>query len=140
MGLDYGNIRIGVAVSDPFGWTAQQKESVQVTGGVKKAALKIIELAIEYSIQKVVIGYPLNMNGTKGPAAEKVDEFIIALKANKFFKNIEIIRWDERLTTVSANRTMTEMGVCKGNKKKMVDRIAAQYILQGYLDNINKQI
>ena len=131
MGLDYGEARTGVAISDLLGITAQGLESIAHGNNEKMLLNRIGEIITEYQIQKIVIGYPLNMNATKGPRAEKTDKFIEKLK-NRF--KIEVIKMDERLTTVSAHRTMTELSVSKDKKKKIVDTISAQYILQMYLD------
>lgn len=131
MGLDYGEARTGVAISDLLGITAQGLESIAHGNNEKILLNRIGEIITEYQIEKIVIGYPLNMNATKGPRAEKTDKFIEKLK-NRF--KIEVIKMDERLTTVSAHRTMTELAVSKDKKKKIVDTISAQYILQMYLD------
>ena len=131
MGLDYGEARTGVAISDLLGITAQGLESIAHGNNEKMLLNRIGEIITEYQIEKIVIGYPLNMNATKGPRAEKTDKFIEKLK-NRF--KIEVIKIDERLTTVSAHRTMTELSVNKDKKKKIVDTISAQYILQMYLD------
>ena len=131
MGLDYGDARTGVAISDLLGITAQGLESIAHGNNEKMLLNRIGEIITEYQIEKIVIGYPLNMNATKGPRAEKTDKFIEKLK-NRF--KIEVIKMDERLTTVSAHRTMTELSVSKDKKKKIVDTISAQYILQMYLD------
>ena len=131
LGLDYGEARTGVAISDLLGITAQGLESIAHGNNEKMLLNRIGEIITEYQIEKIVIGYPLNMNATKGPRAEKTDKFIEKLK-NRF--KIDVIKIDERLTTVSAHRTMTELAVSKDKKKKIVDTISAQYILQMYLD------
>ena len=131
MGLDYGEARTGVAISDLLGITAQGLESIAHGNNEKMLLNRIGEIITEYQVEKIVIGYPLNMNATKGPRAEKTDKFIEKLK-NRF--KLEVIKIDERLTTVSAHRTMTELSVSKDKKKKIVDTISAQYILQMYLD------
>lgn len=133
MGIDYGDSRIGIAVSDPFGWTAQGVETINIKGNIKNSIGRIGELIKQYSVERLVVGFPRNMNGTVGPRGEKTEEFIAKLKE---MYGIEIIKWDERLTTVAANRTMHEMGVKTSRKKQVVDQIAAVYILQGYLDSI----
>ncbi|HHV99273.1 MAG TPA: Holliday junction resolvase RuvX [Clostridiaceae bacterium] len=133
MGIDYGDSRIGIAVSDPFGWTAQGVETINSKGSEGKVLDRIIELIKQYNVEKIVVGYPRNMNGTIGPRAEKTDQFIKLLSART---DIDIIRWDERLSSVAANRTMHEIGTKTAKKKAIVDQIAACYILQGYLDSI----
>ena len=131
LGIDYGEVRTGLAVSDPLGLTAQGLESVKHGNNQKMLLNRIGEIIKEYSIEKIVIGYPINMNATVGPRAEKTNKFID--KLTNMFK-IEVEKIDERLTTVSAQRVMTELGVSKERKKKIVDTIAATYILQTYLD------
>lgn len=131
IGLDYGEARTGVAISDMLGITAQGLESIEHGDSEKKLLSRLDEIINEYKVEKIVIGYPLNMNATKGPRVEKTDKFIEKLK-NKF--HLEVIKIDERLTTVSAHRTMQELAIGKDRKKKIVDTISAQYILQMYLD------
>ncbi|HHY23239.1 MAG TPA: Holliday junction resolvase RuvX, partial [Clostridiaceae bacterium] len=96
----------------------------------------ICKLIKEYNIKEVIVGYPVNMNGTFGPRTIKTDEFIEHL--TKKTKNVEIIKWDERLSTVAANRILNAVGIKSSKRKKTVDRVAATYILQGYLDSIKK--
>lgn len=136
MGIDYGDSRIGIAVSDPFGWTAQGVETIHHKGNISYALDRICELVKELDVEKVVIGFPKNMNGTVGPRGEKTMDFIGKLTGRI---DAEIIPWDERLTTVAANRAMHEMGTKTSRKKSIVDQIAAVYILQGYLDMMGKQ-
>ena len=126
LGLDYGEARTGVAISDALGITAQGVESIEHGENIKKLIERLAELIKEYKVEKIVIGYPLNMNATKGPRAEKTDKFITRLE--KEF-GLDIIKIDERLTTVAAHKTMTSLGVDKNKKKKIVDTISAQYIL-----------
>jgi putative Holliday junction resolvase len=133
LGIDYGDSRIGVAVSDPFGWTAQAVETINWKGSLNKPVERIVSLIKEYSADRVVVGFPKNMNGTVGPRGEQTQQFIDFLGSKV---HTEIIKWDERLTTVSAKRTMHELGVKTSKKKKVVDQIAAVYILQGYLDSL----
>lgn len=134
MGIDYGDSRIGIAVSDPMGWTAQGIETITWKYDYNIPVNRIAQLVEEYNIKKLVIGLPKNMDGTIGERGEKTQEFIDVLSEK--LNSVEIIKWDERLTTVAANRTMTEMGVKKSKKKLVVDQIAAVYILQGYLDRM----
>ena len=131
LGLDYGDVRTGVAISDLLGITAQGLESINHGESTKKLISRLKEIIETYKVEKIVIGYPLNMNATKGPRAEKTDKFIQKLK-DEF--NLEIIKIDERLTTVAAHKTMTTLSVNKDKKKGIVDTISAQYILQMYLD------
>lgn len=133
MGIDYGDARIGVAVSDSLGWGAHGVETIKWNGNLDKVFDRIHELVEEHDIHKIVVGFPVNMNGTVGPRGEKTMEFIELLSKKV---NCEIIKWDERLTTVAANRTMHEIGLKASKKKGLVDQIAAVFILQGYLDSI----
>ncbi|QXM07472.1 Holliday junction resolvase RuvX [Crassaminicella indica] len=130
MGLDVGDKTIGVAASDPLGWTAQGIETIRRTN--KKADYRRIgEIIEEKEITKIIVGIPKNMNGSLGPQGEKVLEFVEGLK-NRF--KIEIILWDERLTTVAAERMLISGDVSRKKRKKVIDMVAATYILQGYLD------
>lgn len=134
MGIDYGDSRIGIAISDALMFTAQGVETIKWNESIKVPLKRILALIEEYKINRIVIGFPKNMNGTVGPRGEKTIGFVKHLK--KRIGDIDVILWDERLTTVAANRTMREMKVKKNNKKKVVDQIAAVYILQGYLDSL----
>ncbi len=133
MGIDYGDSRIGIAISDPMGWTAQGLETIQAKTGMDAVLGRIRELAEKYGVQRIVVGFPRNMNGTVGPRGEKTLEFIEKLSS---VVEAEIITWDERLTTVSANRTMHELRIKTSRKKLIVDQIAAVHMLQGYLDSL----
>ncbi len=143
LGIDFGDRRIGIAISDPFGWTAQALETIDNKSSNKNAIKRILEIINEYEAEKIVLGFPKNMNGTVGERGEKTIKFKNILeseiKKNKNINNskqkIEIIIQDERLTSVSANRAMTEMGVKTSQKKGIVDQISAVYILQTYLDS-----
>ena len=130
MGLDYGDSRTGVAVSDLLGITAQGVESIKYTGE-KQLLNRLKEIINEYQVKKIIIGLPLNMNATCGQRVEKTKRFIEKLK-NEF--GLEVITIDERLTTVASHRTMTELGVRKEKKKNIVDMMSAILILQMYLD------
>jgi putative Holliday junction resolvase len=134
MGIDYGDARIGIAVSDPFGWTAQGLDTIHWKDNLNLPIDKINKLVKKYGIEKIIVGYPVNMNGTLGERAQKTEEFIKHLSDR--VNNVTIIKWDERLTTVAAHRVLSEAGVKVSKRKKSVDRIAAIYILQGYLDSI----
>ena len=132
MALDYGDARTGVALSDPLGITAQGLESID-SNNKFKLLNRIAEIIKEYAVEKIVIGYPLNMNATVGPRAQKTDIFIKELE-NRF--HLEVVKIDERLTTVASHRTMTELGVKKEKKKNIVDTMSAVYILQIFLDKM----
>ncbi|MCD8348517.1 MAG: Holliday junction resolvase RuvX [Lachnospiraceae bacterium] len=132
MGLDYGSKTVGVAISDPLGLTAQGIETITRTqeNKLRRTLARIEELAGQYGVTEIVLGYPKNMNNTVGERAEKTMEFGEMLKRRT---GLPVIMWDERLTTVAAERTLMESGVRRQNRKEYVDMIAAVYILQGYL-------
>ena len=132
LGIDYGDSRTGIAVSDSLGWTAQGLETIVYKGNMKILLKRIDEVIKEYDIKKIVIGFPRNLNGTIGPRAEKTEEFIKIL-IDKF--KLNVIKWDEWLSTVSAHKDMNDMGVKNKKKKNLVDTIAAVHILQNYLDS-----
>ena len=131
LGIDYGDSRTGIAVSDLMGWTAQGLETITYKGDMKMLLNRIGEIIKQYDIKKIVIGFPRNLNGTIGPRAEKTEEFIKIL-IDKF--SLDVIKWDEWLSTVSAHRDMNDMGIKNRKKKGLVDTIAAVHILQNYLD------
>jgi putative Holliday junction resolvase len=135
-GIDYGVRKIGIAVSDPLGWTAQGVETIFWYGKIEKPLERIKLLLQEYTPGKIVVGLPVNMNGTYGSKIEETEMFIQKLRE---ITNLEIIKWDERLSTVMATKTMTFLGVKTSKKKGIVDQIAAQIILQNYLDSEYKQ-
>lgn len=135
LGIDYGDNRTGLAISDPLGWTAQGLETIETKNGLEKLLEKIEKIIQEYKVEKIVVGFPLNMNGSVGEQGKKTDEFIKIIK-DKF--GLPVIKWDERLTTVAAQKIMIESNVKKRERKKVVDTISASYILQGYLDSINR--
>ena len=133
LGIDYGDSRIGIAVSDPMGWTAQAVETIKWQYHMEAPLKRIVALIGQYGCDKVIIGFPRNMNGTVGERGEKTQRFIEQLESR--CENLQIIKWDERLTTVAAHRTMKDLNVKTKKKKDIVDQIAAVYILQGYLDS-----
>ena len=130
LGLDIGQKTIGVAISDPLGFTAQGITTIR-RKKKEEDINEIINLCKEYVVETIVVGLPKNMNGSIGFAGEKIMEFTELLKDSVECK-IEL--WDERLTTVAAHRAMLEADLSRGKRKKIVDKIAATYILQGYLD------
>lgn len=133
MGLDFGSKTVGVAISDPLGLTAQGIEIIRRTSEnkLRRTLARIEELAGEYGVTRIVLGYPKNMNNTVGERAEKSLAFKEMLERRT---GLPVVMWDERLTTVAANRTLMESGVRREERKEYVDMIAAVYILQGYLD------
>lgn len=131
MGLDVGSVTIGVSVSDPFGWTAQGVETIRHTTREKDFA-RLRELTKEYGVERFVLGLPLNMNGTKGMRAEMTEKFGAELA--EAFPDIPQDFWDERLTTVMAQRELIAADVSRKKRKQVIDKMAAVAILQGYLD------
>ena len=136
LGFDYGSKTVGVAVSDPLGLTAQKVETIwrKQENKLRRTLARIEELIAEYEVEKIVLGFPKNMNNTVGERAEKALEFGEMLKKRT---GLEVIMWDERLTTVEADRTLIEAGVRRENRKQYLDGIAAVFILQGYLDSLS---
>jgi len=131
MGLDYGDRRIGVAVSDVFGWTAQGLEVIERRRD--GAELDRIALLVkENEVGEIVVGLPKNMNGTIGPRGEICMEFASTLRESL---SLPVHLWDERLSTVSAERTLLEADVSRKKRKQVVDKMAASLILQNYLDS-----
>lgn len=133
MGLDYGSKTIGVAVSDPLGLTAQGVEIIrrEEENKLRKSLRRIEELVKQYEVEELVLGFPKNMNNTIGERAEKSLQLKETLEKRL---GLPVVMWDERLTTVEANRTLMKTGVRRENRGKYVDMIAAVFILQGYLD------
>ena len=133
LGLDYGTKTVGVAVSDPLGITAQGLETIarKEENKLRKTLARIEELCREYEVKTIVLGLPKNMNNTVGERGEKTEEFKQMVERRT---GLPVVLWDERLTTVAADRAMIEAGIRRENRKKYVDRIAATFILQGYLD------
>ena len=128
LGIDYGDARVGFAISDPLGITAQGLETLHYSGNDKIVLKKIEELIKEYEITKIAIGMPYNMNGTSGDRVDITKKFIHKIKCR--FNNIEIEKIDERLTTVSAHKTMNYLDINPKQKKQIVDTISAVYILE----------
>ena len=130
MGLDYGSKTIGVAVSDPLGLTAQGIETIhrKDENKLRKSLARIEELVREYEVETIVLGFPKNMNNTIGDRAVKSLELKDVLERRT---GLPVVMWDERLTTVEANRTLMESGVRREDRGKYVDKIAAVFILQG---------
>ncbi|WML35184.1 Holliday junction resolvase RuvX [Clostridium sp. OS1-26] len=135
LGLDIGDRTIGVAVCDPLGLTAQGITTIR-RKSTEKDLEEIKKICEEYSVESIVAGLPKNMNGTLGPQSEKVISFCDLIKEDI---NLPINMWDERLTTVAAHRAMLEADLSRAKRKKIVDKMAAIYILQGYLDSIAKK-
>ncbi|MDO4764965.1 MAG: Holliday junction resolvase RuvX [Eubacteriales bacterium] len=133
MACDYGSKTIGIAVSDPFGWTAQGVEIIRrkEEDDLANSFVRIKQLIQEYSVEKIVVGLPKNMNNTLGERVEKTLEFVEKLEKEI---TLPIITWDERLSTVGAERVLLEADLSRAKRKKVIDKMAAAYFLQGYLD------
>ena len=133
MGLDFGSKTVGVAVSDSLLITAQGVEIIRrkEENKLRRTLARIEELILEYQVEEIVLGYPKNMNATEGERARLTEEFRDKLERRT---GVPVAMWDERLTTVAADKAMIELGIRRENRKEYVDMIAAQLILQGYLD------
>ncbi len=132
LAIDYGDVRVGLAISDELGITAQGMETLVINGSEKNFFKGIRKILSEYDIDTIVIGYPKNMNGTMSEKTKKVDSLIPELEK----MNVKVVKWDERLTTVSAYKTMRELNISQKSKNKYADKLAATYILEGYLSSI----
>lgn len=138
LGIDYGDSRVGLAITDALGITAQGLETIHHGGNDKIVLKRLEEIVKEYEVDTFVVGMPLNMDGTKTIRAEVTNQFIHKLKCK--FNKIQIAEIDERLTTVSAHRTMNDLNINKHKKRNIVDTISAVYILETYMKrkNLNK--
>lgn len=138
MGLDFGSKTVGVAISDPLLITAQGKEIIrrEKPDKLRQTYARIEKLITENEVEKIVLGYPKNMNNTEGERVEKTEKFKADIERRT---GIEVVLWDERLTTVAADKYMIEAGIRRENRKEYVDEIAAVFILQGYLDYLANQ-
>ncbi len=136
MGLDVGSKTIGVAISDALGWTAQGIETISINeSGGEFGIERIRELVKTHQVTEFVIGYPKNMNNTIGPRGEASERYAELLK-EEF--NFPVKLWDERLTTMAAERTLIEADVSRKKRKAVIDKMAAVMILQGFLDLKNR--
>ena len=138
MGLDFGSKTVGVAVSDELLLTAQGLEIVRRKSEdkLRQTCARIEELIEEYQVDKIVLGLPKNMNNSEGERVEKTKAFKEMISRRT---GLEVVLWDERLTTVAADQTMMEAGIRREHRKEYVDKIAAVFILQGYLDYLANQ-
>ncbi len=138
MGLDFGSKTVGVAVSDALLLTAQGVEIIRrkEENKLRQTLARIETLIQEYEVEELVLGLPKHMNGSEGVRAELTEEFKDKLERRT---GLPVTLWDERLTTVSADRTMMEAGIRRENRKEYVDMLAAVFILQGYLDRRNNE-
>lgn len=133
MGLDFGSKTVGVAVSDPFGWTAQPIETIERKDEANLVATiqRLGEIITSNNVEAIVLGLPKNMNNTEGERVAITEKF--QRRLIKEF-GLEVIMWDERLSTLGASRVLDEANMRKRNQKKVIDKLAAVFILQGYLD------
>ena len=134
LGVDFGDRRTGVAISDELGWTAQGLKTI-FHWNPGEVANEVIKTAEEYNVEKIVLGLPKNMDGSIGFRGEATKSFAEILKSKT---NIELLFWDERLSTVAAHRTLNETNLRGKKRKDIVDTVAATYILQGYLDSLTR--
>lgn len=138
LALDFGEKTIGVSVSDPSLTIAQGVEIIRrdKENALKKSMARLKELVASYDVHKIVLGYPKNMNNTIGDRAIKTEAF--KEKLEKAFKNVEIVLWDERLSTLGASRSLLEANLSRKKRKDVIDKMAAVFILQGYLECLKK--
>lgn len=134
LSIDYGEVRVGLAMSDITNTIATGLDTLVINKNKSILIDKVKELIEEYNIEKIVIGYPKNMNGTLSQKTEEVDKIVKKIEA----LGIEVVKWDERLTTVSAYMTMRDLGIKQTQKNKYADKLAATSILQDYLEYIRK--
>lgn len=135
MGLDVGDKRIGVALSDERAVIASPRETLERRGNRKDIA-HLLELARGEEVSEILVGLPLSLDGSIGPQAEKVERFVAALRSET---EIPVTLWDERLTTVSAERALLEGDVSRAKRRRTIDQVAAALILQSYLDQRRAQ-
>lgn len=135
LGIDYGDSRVGIAITDALGITAQGVETIHHKGNDKIVLRRLDEIMQQYEIDTIVVGKPLNMNGTATERVEVTNKFIHKLKCK--YNKLKIDTMDERLTTVEAHRTMNDLNINPRKKKNLVDTISAVYILEMYM-NMNK--
>jgi putative holliday junction resolvase len=133
LGLDIGSKRIGIALSDELGFTAQGIETLTCRTPEKDVD-RILELSAEYGVQEIVVGMPYNMSGTEGPQVQRVRAFVEQIHRKR---DIPVREWDERLSTAAAERILLEADMSRAKRRKVIDKLAAVIILQGYLDNQN---
>ena len=134
LGIDYGDSRVGVAITDELGITVQGLETIHHNGNDKVVLRRLEEIIEQYKIDTIVIGLPLNMNGTKSERVKVTEEFIHKLKCK--FNKVKIETVDERLTTVAAHKTMNYLNINKHEKKNIVDALSAVYILETYMNKM----
>ncbi|MEK0222938.1 Holliday junction resolvase RuvX [Bacillus proteolyticus] len=133
LGLDVGTKTVGVAMSDEMGWTAQGLETIRINEERGHFGFdRISELVKQYGVDKIVVGLPKNMNGTIGPRGEACQQFAENLRE---LLQLEVVMWDERLSTMAAERLLISADVSRKKRKQVIDKMAAVVILQGFLDS-----
>jgi putative holliday junction resolvase len=133
MGLDVGTKTVGVALSDELGWTAQGLETLKINEGENEFGFnRLGEIIKEHNVSRIVVGLPKNMNGSVGPRGEACQKYASELEV-RF--NLPVILWDERLSTIAAERVLLEADVSRKKRKQVIDKMAAVMILQGYLNS-----
>lgn len=137
LGIDYGDSRVGLAITDELGITVQGLETIHHKGNDKIVLKRLEEIFGEYEIDTIVVGLPINMNGTKSERVEITEKFIHKLRCK--FNKVKIEEVDERLTTVAAHRTMNYLNINKNEKRNIVDTISAVYILETYMNKIKNE-
>ena len=131
LGVDFGDVRTGLAISDETRFLASGIGYIK-PGGIVKTADKVAEIAMENHAVAVVVGHPMNMNGTRGPRAERAEEFAELLRER--LPDLEVLLFDERMTTMAASRYLVETGTRGKNKKNVIDTLSAQILLQNFID------
>ncbi|MFC8053883.1 Holliday junction resolvase RuvX [Bacillus cereus] len=133
LGLDVGTKTVGVAMSDEMGWTAQGLETIRINEERSNFGFdRISELVKQYNVDKIVVGLPKNMNGTIGPRGEACQQFAENLRE---LLQLDVVMWDERLSTMAAERLLISADVSRKKRKQVIDKMAAVVILQGFLDS-----
>ena len=135
LGIDYGEVRTGIAITDELGITAQGLETIISNGNDKIILKRIDEILNQYEIDCIVLGKPINMDGSEGKRVEETEQFLHKLKSR--FNKINIVQIDERLTSVEAHRIMNFLNIDNKKKKGLVDTISAVYILESYINKKN---
>ena len=138
LGIDYGDARVGIAITDELNITAQGLETIQRNHSDKIVLRRLDEILDAYEVDTIVVGLPLNMDGTMSERAEITEKFVHKLKCKYNKMKIEVI--DERLTTVAAHKTMNFLDVNKHKKRNIVDTISAVYILETYLNKLKNTL
>ena len=132
LGIDYGDARVGLAITDVLKITAQPMDTLEIHGDSNILIEKIKDIMKETKLEAVVIGYPKHLNGDISETAKKVDGVITKLEE----LGLKVVKWDERLTTVMAHKTMKDLGIKQKEKKVHADRLAAMYILEDYINSL----